>query len=73
MRKYQDSSHNNLLVNVFISSYNRAHYLPHAIESVLLQTYRNYHMIIVDDASTDGAADVVRQYARKIILDYVIV
>jgi glycosyltransferase involved in cell wall biosynthesis len=65
MRKYQDSSHNNLLVNVFISSYNRAHYLPHAIESVLLQTYRNYHMIIVDDASTDGAADVVRQYTNK--------
>ena len=65
MSKYKVTNNNNILVNVFISSYNRAHYLPHAIESVLLQTHRNYHIIIVDDASIDGAADVARQYSKK--------
>jgi glycosyltransferase involved in cell wall biosynthesis len=53
------------LVNIFVSSYNRAHYLPLAIDSVLAQTYPNYHVIMVDDGSTDGSADIVREYARK--------
>lgn len=53
------------LVNVFIASYNRAHYLSQSVDSVLSQTYPNYHIIIVDDASTDGAADVARDYAKR--------
>jgi len=53
------------LVNVFIGSYNRAHYLSHAVESVLAQTYSNYHIIIVDDASTDGAANIAKDYEKK--------
>jgi glycosyltransferase involved in cell wall biosynthesis len=65
MSRYKVFNHNNILVNVFIPSYNRAHYLPQAIESVLLQTHQNYHIIIVDDASTDGAADVARQFSKK--------
>jgi len=53
------------LVNVFIGSYNRAHYLSQAVESVLAQTYSNYHIIIVDDASADGAANIAKDYEKK--------
>ncbi len=39
------------LVNILLMTYNRAHYLPVAIETWLGQTYRNFELIISDDAS----------------------
>lgn len=47
------------VVSVVISTHNRAHLLPRAISSVLSQTYRDFELIIVDDASTDNTAEVV--------------
>lgn len=55
----------NGLVNIFIASYNRAEYLQQSLKSVLAQTYKNFHILIVDDASTDGAPDLAGSYARK--------
>jgi glycosyltransferase involved in cell wall biosynthesis len=51
------------LVSVVIPTYNRAELLPQAIHSVLGQTYENLECIVVDDASTDNTAQVVRQFA----------
>lgn len=40
-------------VSVVIPTYNRAHCLPRALESVLRQTFADFEVIVVDDCSTD--------------------
>jgi glycosyltransferase involved in cell wall biosynthesis len=51
------------LVSAIITTYNYAHFLPDAIESVLGQSHRNLEIVVVDDGSTDETAAVVQRYA----------
>lgn len=53
------------LVSVVICAYNGEKYLAKSIESVLSQTYRNFELVIVDDGSTDGTANLIRKYADQ--------
>lgn len=48
------------MVSVIVPTYNRAVFLPEAIDSVLAQTYRPIELLIVDDGSTDDSAELVR-------------
>ncbi len=41
-------------VGVFLFAYNQGKYLDDAIESLKKQTYQNFEVILVDDASNDG-------------------
>lgn len=50
------------MISIITPSYNRAHLLPRMIESVILQTYRNWELIIIDDGSTDNTQEVVAAY-----------
>lgn len=52
-------------VTVAIPTYNRAHYLKEAIESVLNQTYTDYELLVVDNASTDNTEEVVKSFNDK--------
>jgi glycosyltransferase involved in cell wall biosynthesis len=51
-------------VSAIITTYNYAHFLPDAIESVLGQSYRNLEIVVVDDGSTDATAAVAWRYAH---------
>lgn len=53
------------LVSVFIPSYNYARYLGAAIDSILAQTYTDWELIIVDDASTDDSPAIIERYQRR--------
>lgn len=50
-------------VSVIITTYNRSHILPRAVQNILKQTYQNFELIIVDDASTDDTNKVVKELA----------
>ncbi|MBD5216263.1 MAG: glycosyltransferase family 2 protein [Bacteroidales bacterium] len=52
-------------VSIIIPVYNAAPFLRECIDSVLAQTYTAWELILVDDASTDGSADICRQYAAR--------
>ena len=43
--------------------YNRADYLPKALDSLLAQTYSDFALILVDDASSDETSEIARRYA----------
>jgi len=53
------------LVSVIIPTYNREHLLDRAVKSVLNQTYQNFEIIVVDDASTDDTEKVIKRFNDK--------
>lgn len=53
-------------VTVCVTTYRQAGYIAQAIDSILMQeTNFNVHLLIHDDASPDGTADIVRSYAQR--------
>ncbi len=55
-----------LAVSILIPTYNRAHLLPRALESVLSQTGPNDEILVADDASTDNTPEVMAQYKGRV-------
>ncbi|MCR5276676.1 MAG: glycosyltransferase [Bacteroidales bacterium] len=53
-------------ISVVTVSYNTVHVIARTLESVLSQTYGNTEYIVIDGASTDGAAELIRSYADRI-------
>jgi len=48
--------------SVIIATYNRDHLIGRAVRSVLAQTYDDFELIVVDDASVDDTEEVVASY-----------
>ncbi|OGG61138.1 hypothetical protein A3C87_03230 [Candidatus Kaiserbacteria bacterium RIFCSPHIGHO2_02_FULL_49_34] len=56
---------NTPLVSIMMTSYNRAGYIGEAIESVLMQTYQNWELLVLDDASTDDTVSIAQGFAEQ--------
>jgi len=53
------------LVSIITPVHNTRRFIEHAVQSVLAQTFADFEMLIVDDASTDGSWELVEQLARR--------
>ena len=49
-------------ISIIVPNYNYAHFLDKRIESILKQTYNDYEIILLDDASTDDSVKVLEKY-----------
>ncbi|MDP8299342.1 MAG: glycosyltransferase family A protein [Candidatus Tantalella remota] len=59
-------------ISVIIAVYNDKKYVGECIESILSQTFTDFELILVDDGSTDGTGDILREYASadsRIVLE----
>ncbi len=62
------------LVSVIVPSYNHSIFLKQRLDSIFNQTYSNFEVIILDDASTDNSLDIIAHYTfekrfKKLIIN----
>lgn len=55
-----------MLISIIIPTFNRARYLPAAIDSVLSQGFDDCEVIVVDDGSTDDSLKLLAAYGQRI-------
>lgn len=53
------------LISIILPVHNGEKYLREAIQSCLNQTYKNFELIIIDDASTDNSLFIIRKFENK--------
>ena len=53
------------LISIIVPVYNVENYLPHCLESVLSQTFRDIEILLINDGSTDNSGKICDEYASK--------
>ncbi len=48
-------------VSICVPTFNRKDYLRETLDSIFAQTYKDYEVVVVDDGSTDGTAEMLKQ------------
>jgi len=56
------------MIYIVIPVFNRLNYTVACIESLLIQTYRDFKIIIVDDGSTDGTSAVLKEKFPEVVV-----
>lgn len=52
-------------VTILMATWNRAKKISPAIESVRMQSFANWELVIADDGSTDNTAEIIKQWQKK--------
>ncbi|APD05863.1 putative glycosyltransferase [Flavobacteriaceae bacterium UJ101] len=53
------------MISVLIANYNNGRYIEECINSILVQTYQDFEIYIVDDCSTDNSVDIINNLLVK--------
>jgi glycosyltransferase involved in cell wall biosynthesis len=60
------------LISVIVPNYNHGSFLHKRLDSILNQTYKNFELIILDDASTDNSKDIIAKYKSRKQISHII-
>lgn len=52
-------------ISIIIPSYNRASKIGRTVESFVVQTFKDWEMIVVDDHSTDNTKEIIEEYQKR--------
>ncbi len=63
-------SHDMPRIAIFMTCYNHEKYVNEAIDSIINQTYQNWELYVVNDASTDKSGEIIASYTDKRIHFY---
>lgn len=58
-------ANNKPLISIVMPVYNAQRFLPRAVESILTQTFKDFELVAVDDASTDKSLEILKKYQNK--------
>ena len=53
------------LISIIVAIYKVEQYIPKCIESILVQTYDNFELLLVNDGSPDQSLEICNKYAQK--------
>ncbi len=53
-------------VTIYILNYNYGRYVAKAIESALLQTYKDIEILVIDDGSSDNSLEIIKKFSDKV-------
>ena len=53
------------IISIIMPVFNTAGYLPECVGSVLSQSFEDFELILIDDGSTDGSAEICDRFARE--------
>ena len=50
------------IISVLLPVYNEEKYIKKSIESILAQTFVDFEIIVINDASTDNSSDIIKSF-----------
>ena len=54
------------LVSIIVPCFNAERFLPETLDSIFAQTYKNYEIILIDDASTDSTPEIIQSLKDRV-------
>lgn len=58
------------LVSIVVPCYNAERFLVETLDSAFAQTYPHTEIIVIDDGSTDGTAELIRSYGGRVNAEF---
>ena len=62
--KFEKGKHGNPKVSIILPARNEEEFLSKCLDTLLVQDYPNYEIIVIDDSSQDSTASIISQYAK---------
>ncbi len=54
-----------MLVSIIMPVYNGERFIGEALDSILMQSYKNFELIVINDGSTDNTLEILQQYKTR--------